>query len=173
MPTRKRLPLAAIGRLHYNYFRDYDPLAGRYVESDPIGIHGGINTYAYVDSDPLDGVDPFGRFKVHGNWCGPDWTGGYKKEWNQLTPAEQQNAAPPVDPVDAACMRHDKCYGACRNKYPCGAADRSRCFADCDLTLYAAVYSQGFTGYAVGTAMNRSGTRDPGPNAKNCATCAK
>ena len=32
----------------YNYFRDYDPSVGRYIESDPIGIAGGNNTYSYA-----------------------------------------------------------------------------------------------------------------------------
>jgi RHS repeat-associated protein len=44
----------------YNYFRDYAPTLGRYIESDPIGIYGGVNTYAYVNGNPLDTVDPVG-----------------------------------------------------------------------------------------------------------------
>jgi RHS repeat-associated protein len=45
---------------HYNYFRDYDPPSGRYIESDPIGLRGGLNTYAYVENDPITYFDPLG-----------------------------------------------------------------------------------------------------------------
>ncbi|HDQ4098754.1 TPA: RHS repeat domain-containing protein, partial [Pseudomonas aeruginosa] len=46
--------------LHYNYFRDYDPETGRYVESDPIGLGGGLNTYGYVEANPVLRTDPLG-----------------------------------------------------------------------------------------------------------------
>ena len=46
--------------LSYNGFRDYNSLTGRYSESDPIGLDGGINTYGYVNANPMTNVDPFG-----------------------------------------------------------------------------------------------------------------
>jgi RHS repeat-associated protein len=56
----------ASGRAHYNYFRDYDPAVGRYVESDPIGLRAGVNTYTYVRSRPLTLVDPRGLVEWNG-----------------------------------------------------------------------------------------------------------
>jgi RHS repeat-associated protein len=50
----------AASGLNYNYFRDYEPGTGRYVQSDPIGLSGAISTYLYADADPLVRIDPFG-----------------------------------------------------------------------------------------------------------------
>lgn len=45
---------------HYNYYRDYDPATGRFITSDPIGLQGGLNTYAYALNNPLGLTDPLG-----------------------------------------------------------------------------------------------------------------
>ena len=52
----------------YNYFRDYDPQVGRYIESDPIGLKGGLSTFGYVGQNPIKRVDPSGLI---------EWNGGY------------------------------------------------------------------------------------------------
>ncbi len=49
---------------YQNGLRDYDPILGRYLESDPIGLLGGLNTYAYAMDNPLKLIDPMGTESV-------------------------------------------------------------------------------------------------------------
>ena len=54
--------------LSYNSRRDFDPTTGRYVESDPSGLIAGVNTYAYVRSNPLNYIDPSGLYCLSNAW---------------------------------------------------------------------------------------------------------
>jgi RHS repeat-associated protein len=85
--------------LHYNYFRDYEPGTGRYIESDPIGFGGGINIYTYLRSSPLNGSDPYGLFDVTdpGDW--PQFPDGLmdcvesqRWDWGNLGSQGQEDA---------------------------------------------------------------------------------
>ncbi len=56
-------------------FRDYDPLTGRWTAKDPIGFGGGdVDLYGYVESDPINFVDPYGLYWLK-DWS--DFFGGF------------------------------------------------------------------------------------------------
>jgi RHS repeat-associated protein len=125
--------------LHYNYMRDYDPAVGRYVESDPIGLDGGLNTYLYAQAQPLLHFDPYGLDATNwsnteggrsrrdgptnGNWGGKCWSGG-KYSCGKEKPGNK----PPTDSGDQCYKTHDLCYTKCEAYDPL-------CIAKCDRTL--------------------------------------
>lgn len=54
--------------LVYNYFRTLDPSTGRYLESDPIGLAAGLNTYSYVSNMPTMRTDRYGLIEWNGTY---------------------------------------------------------------------------------------------------------
>ncbi len=147
--------------LYYFRARWYDPVTGRWVSRDEliedeqsitpqaqnpscggavaVGLVDLHNAYQFLGNCPAVSIDPFGlwRFRLisHGNWCGPNWTGRHKKPWNVLTPAQQMNAAPPVDALDICCMDHDICFGQCRENYECDEDGLADCLHGCNLIM--------------------------------------
>jgi RHS repeat-associated protein len=83
--------------LHHNYSRDEDPSIGRFIESDPIGLGGGVNTYAYVRGNPLKLTDVYGLAT-----CGRPGGSDY------IVPDN------PGYPFSDCCKDHDECYEDCR-----------------------------------------------------------
>ena len=104
--------------------RTLDMSTGHWLSKDPIGFAGGdVVLSNYVGGNPVNYTDPSGLDETiwapgegrkrsdaprNGNWCGGNWSGG----WVPSLHKGQDGPLPPVDSLDACCMKHDKCYSA-------------------------------------------------------------
>jgi RHS repeat-associated protein len=125
--------------LHQNYMRDYDPAVGRYVESDPIGLKGGIDPYVYALSEPTVFSDPSGLSTSLTVRCGPVMSGqvhcavvarcsktgeatrfelggpvgatNWQKSWSGLIPPKSSTPNPPGTPASNETDYSATCSG--------------------------------------------------------------
>lgn len=120
--------------LQFNRARYYDPRLGRFISEDPIGLAGGVNSYSYVEGDPLSSTDPEGLQGI-----GPPAPGAYYPRGTPPQPfprsdlpgraayeaaanmTQTPNPAYPGDPLDLPCTQWD-----CSNSATCRLGDIKR-----------------------------------------------
>jgi len=140
------------GGLSQNWFRDYDPKLGRYVQTDPLGLAAGPNVYAYVGANPLNAIDPTGLIDCEG--------------WGTCS----YRMYPPGSPESSNCATSGTCGRYGETQTPAEYAD-SMLFAGSffpivDIPLELARFSDDPS--LGGLAMLAAGLL-PGPNVARCA----
>ena len=115
--------------LYYNWNRYYDRQIGRYVTSDPIGLDSGVNTFGYVDGNPLNSYDFRGLRKgPFGPKCGPE---------GSIT----ATFIPDISPN--ACDEHDRCWEECARRC---AGKNCKTICDWKFTFRNPVYGLAVSG---------------------------
>ena len=103
--------------LNYNMNRYYDPVTGRYTQSDPIGLNGGLNTFGYVGGNPVSQFDPLGL----------SWSNSASMTWGWLSGTGPSNMifGPGSDPVGE--MKNADGVQAARDYYDQKNKDKKAC----------------------------------------------
>ena len=73
-------------KLNYNYFRSYQAGQGRYSQSDPIGLAGGLNRFGYAETNPVSFIDADGLVASRDPWFGYGGDKGFKDWWHGQKP---------------------------------------------------------------------------------------
>ena len=100
--------------LHYNYYRDYEPSTGRYVQSDPIGLDGGISSFGYTLGSPLRFSDAFGLLP-----CLTTYECACIRDPRNCAATPVPPGPRPLPlPLPVPDVNTENCPGKCKDSYP-------------------------------------------------------
>jgi YD repeat-containing protein len=124
-------------------------LTGIITKVETFDANGALTKVRYYDAAESVRTAQFNRqplFKIeyHGNWCGPDWTGGFKREYGQI--GMWEDILTPTDALDRCCYTHDICYWECRCDHGCSVDKRKSCMKICDNALAGCAAASGHRG---------------------------